>query len=175
MKTVGITCNNCGNQFEKAANEYARCVRLGRNSYCSRACAGKVASTANVKKAQLASTYRIDVHSANKRDEFTGFREFIRRARSRGNKLGNLSLAHIKDVWEEQKGSCVYSGVKLIFPNHLKRNNKTTVASLDRKDSSKLYEDGNVQFISASMNYMKGELTHEEMLNLCRTITAFWK
>ena len=43
-------------------------------------------------------------------------------------------------------------------------------ASLDRIDSSKGYEIGNVQFISTAINYMKNTMSHEDTLKLCEII-----
>ena len=84
--------------------------------------------------------------------------------------MGNLTVEMLKEQWDNQQGICPYSGVKLILPNSKIKNNMVTVASLDRIDSNLLYTQNNVQFISASMNYMKNVLTHEETMELCRII-----
>lgn len=49
-------------------------------------------------------------------------------------------------------------------------NNPIYTASLDRIDSSKGYEIGNVQFISTAINYMKNTMSHEDTLKLCKII-----
>jgi hypothetical protein len=48
-------------------------------------------------------------------------------------------------------------------------------ASLDRIDSSKGYIKGNIQFISITCNYAKSDMSHEEMLTFCETISNFNK
>jgi len=107
------------------------------------------------------------------KDKFTGFREFIRRAKNR-KKLGNLTLDDLIRVWEQQQGKCPYSGVQLMLPSYRKKNDVIHVASLDRIDSLLPYSGTNVQFVSVAINYMKGELTHEQTIELCRIISANW-
>jgi len=106
-------------------------------------------------------------------DEYTGFREFINRAKRR-NRFGDITLDDLLDVWNNQKGICPYSGVNLVLPSYSNKNNQIYVASLDRIDSSKKYSKGNIQFVSASLNYMKGQMTHDETIVLCKIIALFW-
>lgn len=68
----------------------------------------------------------------------------------------------------------MYSGIKLTLPSFVKKNSKITTASLDRIDSSKPYTKGNVQFVSTSINFMKGELSHDDTILLCKQIASFW-
>jgi len=83
-------------------------------------------------------------------------------------------ITHLLDVWNNQKGICPYSGVNLVLPSYSNKNNQIYVASLDRIDSSKKYSKGNIQFVSASLNYMKGQMTHDETIVLCKIIALFW-
>lgn len=52
----------------------------------------------------------------------------------------------------------------------INHNNPIYTASLDRIDSSKGYEIGNIQFISTAINYMKNTMSHEDTLKLCKII-----
>lgn len=45
-------------------------------------------------------------------------------------------------------------------------------ASLDRIDSSKPYEVGNIQFISTPINYMKNSMSDEQTREYLRVISA---
>lgn len=45
-------------------------------------------------------------------------------------------------------------------------------ASLDRIDSSKPYEVGNIQFISTPINYMKNSMSDEQTKTYLRVISA---
>lgn len=48
-----------------------------------------------------------------------------------------------------------------------------TNASLDRIDSSKPYEKGNVQLVCAVTNFMKHDMTVDEMKDWCEAILAY--
>ena len=112
-----------------------------------------------------------DVRVENKRDEFTGFRYYLRKARSRDHEV-NVTLREIKDLWELQRGQCVYTGVGLTLILETKGtiNDPRYTASLDRIDSERGYVKENLQFISVSMNYMKNTLTHKETNELIELI-----
>ena len=83
----------------------------------------------------------------------------------------NLTLEYLKQLWEEQKGICPYTGIQLCLAEYkANHNDPIYTASLDRIDSSKGYTIGNVQFISTAINYMKNTMSHEETINLCNII-----
>lgn len=45
--------------------------------------------------------------------------------------------------------------------------------SIDRIDSSKNYENDNVQLVDKRINMMKGSLSNEEFVNLCTKVAEF--
>ncbi len=55
-----------------------------------------------------------------------------------------------------------------------KDNNLFNLASLDRTDSTKLYEKGNVVFVSTPINYMKNTMSKKETIAFCKKIAIFW-
>lgn len=173
-KTVTTKCKTCGCSFEKIKTEYDRAELKSRNHYCSRSCCGKD----NIKK-QLGEWYGkgnvTQLISNNGRDEFTGLRDFLRRAKYR-DKFGDLTLIDLKEQWENQKGVCPYSGIQLKLPTYSKINKPKVheLASLDRVDSNKLYERGNVVFVSTPINYMKNSMSEEETVAFCKKIALFW-
>lgn len=167
---VQLTCDYCGSTFERESREIKRSKKKGRKNFCSRNCSGK----ANVCNIPLESrTYDISFHSSNRRDEFTPFRAHLTRAKRRHHEV-NLDLEYLQEVWNKQNGKCSYSGVILQKPLYRKKNDPRYVASLDRIDSSKGYVKGNIQFVSASINYMKSFLSHEQTVELCKTIAKHW-
>ncbi len=109
----------------------------------------------------------------SRRDEYTGLRNFITKAKKR-KRMGDISLEDILSVWKNQNGICVYSGVKLSLPPSTGTISIIFLASLDRIDSNKPYSIGNIQFVSAAMNYMKGLMSHEETECLCKLIALKW-
>jgi|LakMenEpi03Aug12_release.lakeMendotaPanAssembly.Ray.scaffolds.fasta_scaffold675326_1 hypothetical protein len=160
------TCHNCGIEFEKTLSELNRNEKLGRRNFCSLNCVGH-SNTEKLMKYQ--SDYDISKHSNNLRDEFTGLREFIRRAKKR-NIDCDIDLVFLKELWDKQN-ICIYTGVQLVLPKNRGANSLLNTASLDRIDSNLGYLKNNVQFISITANYAKNKLTHEEMINFCDLIT----
>jgi hypothetical protein len=159
------TCFNCGCEFEKPVSEIKRNEKFGRHNFCSRTCVGHF-NTERIKL--IKTTYDISKHSNNGRDEYTGFREFLRRVKSR-NYENNLDLDYLKELWEKQN-ICVYTGVKLVLPKRKGWNNQLFCASIDRIDSNLGYVKGNIQYISIAANHAKNNMSHEEMITLCQLI-----
>ncbi len=164
-----VICEICKSSFERDSREITRSLRLGRKQYCSRSCAGKVSC-----KHLSMYTYNVSQHCSNKKDEFSLFRDHLRRARRREQEF-RLELSDLKEVWDNQNGLCVYSGISLRHPHYKGSNDVMTTASLDRIDSSKGYVKGNVQFISMAINYMKSTMTHDQTMDLCKTIALHHK
>jgi hypothetical protein len=83
----------------------------------------------------------------------------------------DLTLEFLKQLWNDQKGKCPYSGVKLILNTHsLRHHDFRYTASLDRIDNAKGYVQGNVQFISTAINFMKNTMSHEQIIEFLHTI-----
>jgi hypothetical protein len=75
----------------------------------------------------------------------------------------------IEEAWSlflAQNGRCKLTGAPLQFGN----KKKETTASLDRIDSTKSYESGNIQWVHKRLNIMKGTLSQEEFLLICRVV-----
>ena len=162
-KLIQIVCDNCGQLYDKPITEYNRNIRLKRHNYCCRSCAMK--GNKNNKSGNI-----INLISNNRKDEFTSFRYYLRNAKKRFKNF-NLTLEYLKEIWEQQNGICPYTGIKLQLATYTKNhNNPIYTASLDRIDSSKGYEIGNVQFISTAIHYMKNTMSHEDTIKLCNII-----
>jgi hypothetical protein len=103
----------------------------------------------------------------NHTDEYTKFRCLFKMISATNRKENLLTIFDLKALWEEQNGLCSYSKVELILPTHSnlqKNTNPWLIASIDRIDSDKPYEIGNVQYISRSLNFAKHTMSHEKML-----------
>ena len=163
---IKLVCDNCGSTFEREARENNRSKKLGRRSFCSRECCGST----NIDNIPLNKRHTCDIsaYASNRKDKFTGLRPFISRARARG-KLVNLTVEYLKDLWLKQEGKCIYTQILLQLPKD-KDNDSIYTASIDRIDSTKGYEIGNVQFISTAINFMKGQMTHEQTTELIKLI-----
>lgn len=76
----------------------------------------------------------------------------------------------IQDAWElfqEQKGLCALTGVPIHFAEKFK-DSKT--ASLDRIDSSKGYEKGNIQWVHKDINWFKNKWSQQEFIKMCQAV-----
>lgn len=163
MKTELVLCAKCGKSFEKSSKEIKRSVKLEREQFCSRSCAGKnMVNLIHLRKIQPGASH---LTPNNRRDIYTSFRPHLLRAKRR-DKNSSIDLEDLKQAWEEQEGICPYSKVKLISVSRTGRNNPIYSMSLDRKNSSLGYIKGNVQFISIAMNLMKNSMSEEEMQEL---------
>ena len=112
-------------------------------------------------------------------DIYTPFRFYLRSSRTLRknrsrkipqNKKDNLSLPYLKQLWEKQKGICPYTGIKIkLFTTSLSRYSQKSMkddirfASLDRIDSKKPYQIGNVQFVTWPINLAKNNMSDKEM------------
>lgn len=163
-KKLEVQCYSCNAIILKDNSEVKRNEKLGRNNFCSISCSKKTPE--NI--AHILSVRNKDVSLLipdNRRDEFTGFREHLLRAKRRTQNV-DITLEYLKEIWDNQQGICPYSKVKLEFVNQKSRNNPIYTMSLDRIDSNLGYIKGNIQFISIAMNLMKNSMTEEEMKEL---------
>lgn len=122
-------------------------------------------------------------------DQYTPFRFYLRcisKAKYRTKALTRrllptngkpLTLPYLKQVWEKQRGTCPYTAIKLKLFTHSKSKYGGTgmksdirYASLDRIDSSKPYQVGNVQFVAWPINYAKSDVSDKQMKRFIKLI-----
>lgn len=75
----------------------------------------------------------------------------------------------IKYAWElfvKQEKRCRLSGVPLVISG----TNRYNTASIDRIDSSKGYEEGNIQWVHKDINFMKRTYSQEYFIELCKRV-----
>lgn len=88
-----------------------------------------------------------------------------------------MTLAYLKEVWEKQNGVCPYTGLDLVLPDSTagwKEGPNIRNASLDRRDSSKGYIEGNVQFVAIPINLAKSVFSADEFEALLRAVARRW-
>lgn len=155
MKTVNIQCGTCDCIFSKSKREYDRQVRNGKmNFYCSRSCVGK-ANSKNLGK-HLGVGNISNLKPNNRNDQYTPFRHYMKRIRTRhveNGKKYDIDVKYLKEIWEIQSGKCALTGVNLITES--KVSNPNFSASVDRIDSSLGYVKNNIQWVSVTVNFAK--------------------
>jgi hypothetical protein len=92
------------------------------------------------------------------------------RAKQKGMSC-NITKNDVVHLYHKQNGKCALSGVILTFYAYSKRVN--TNISLDRIDSNKGYEKGNLQLTCMAVNQMKNNLSVQELILLCKKILLY--
>ena len=167
-KQTECNCDFCGITFLKAESELKRNTNLGRKNFCSRSCSAKGLQNFGDKR-----NTKPPQHGRLK-DEYSNFREHMGRIRKR-HKEYDVTVEYLKSVWDSQNGQCPYTGVKLILKDFTKKDiDPMFLASVDRIDSDKGYIKGNIQWVSAPINYLKSNLTHNQVIDMCKKIQEFY-
>ena len=89
-------------------------------------------------------------------------------------KRGLPIVLTIKQAWEiflKQNKNCALSGLPLSIHSTGGHNARNGTASLDRIDSKKGYEEGNLQWVHKDINKMKQEFGESKFLDYCFQIT----
>jgi hypothetical protein len=103
----------------------------------------------------------------NRADEFTPFREYLRRSKRRTKQV-SISLRDLKDQWEKQEGICLITGNPMFHPE--KGENHGSTASLDRIDSSIGYVPGNIRFVCMWANIARRHEDDRELIAWCKMV-----
>ena len=177
-KKTTITCANCGKKAEKDISEAKRNEQKGRKSYCNRKCAALGEN--NLGDSLGVGSYEIKQHAGNRRDEFSPFKYFARKARSRNKEKGfpttDVSPEYLAQLWKDQRGVCPLSGWPLELPPTSKsweQNSATPkTASLDRIRPGEPYTQGNVRFIANIANRAKHTYSDEDVIEFCKAVSS---
>jgi|GEM_PF-1878662 len=167
-----ISCDGCGRLFEKDPSEIKRQRKRNphRKFYCTLKCFG-AHGAAPLKPDCDTSRLRAD----NRRDEFSPFRYFLRKARQRKHHV-NIDLPYLKTLWEKQQGRCAISGIQLTLPPTVvaweQRKNDPWKPSLDRIENALGYVKGNVRFVACIANFAKNRFTDDCLVEFCHAVVA---
>ena len=96
--------------------------------------------------------------------------QIVIKARQRKISL-SISPIDLENQFKNQNGKCVFTGLSLTLPETATERRKCKhTASLDRIDSSKGYEVGNIQWVHKRINLMKLNSTDEEFIQWCKLV-----
>ncbi len=84
----------------------------------------------------------------------------------------SISIGDAWNVLREQNGRCAITGSVIALPSRTKGEKAT--ASLDRIDSSKGYEPGNIWWVHKRINWMKSDMSMDEFVSFCQSVVAKW-
>lgn len=88
----------------------------------------------------------------------------------------NITIEYLWNLFEKQKGLCVYSGKEIILPTKMKQlrgENNENIASLDRINNEIGYIEGNLQWVCKRINYMKHTMNEDYFLNWIKDIYKY--
>lgn len=167
---VTLVCSSCGDPFEKKQNEYDRQVRKGRTEFfCSLSCHGRKHNEVHPQKGDLAR-----LKGGRQKDDLSPFRWFMLRIKNRPEKgPTDLTVEHLKALWEQQQGVCPLTGWPLRLPVGVVgwgSKSSPECASLDRIDNSKGYVIGNVRFVAVIANYARSDFSDADVVRFARAV-----
>lgn len=179
-KMIDVKCAYCGNIILKELREYKRQIKKDPNKrfFCNLSC---TAHQRNKDSPPKGDTNRFGkAIRVLKHDEYSPFRYFILRAKSRTksktkrNFEFDLDLEYLKNLWGEQNGICPITGKFLILPKGTDGWDEMSPynASLDRIDNSKGYIKGNVRYIAYIANLGRSAFSDEQLISFCKVVTA---
>lgn len=85
-----------------------------------------------------------------------------------------VSMDEAQAVFDAQGGRCAITGLPISFPtNSSQAAKRLQTASLDRIDSARGYEAGNIQWLHVDVNLMKRSYSQEEFVSMCREIDVY--
>jgi len=129
-------------------------------------------------KSTQCNSCKFDKMSSNK---YTGYKELSgtyynilqNGARQRGLDF-EVSIEYLYDLFLKQDAKCALSNEVITLNSHYIREQRkhgiSQTASVDRIDPSKGYVEGNVQWVSIQINFMKGSLSQEDFVRLCKLV-----
>lgn len=174
MKTVEVLCAGCSKKFGKRIADYNRTERRGGKHFCSLSCSISI-SNKTVKRGNVGHFHG---RKGIERDGYSPFRWFVTRAVCRRKKKGdtNLTVEYLKELWENQKGVCPFTGWGMELPETSQGwkncSGKTRRASLDRIDCSKGYVKGNVRFVCVIANMARQNYSDDDVIEFCKAVAV---
>lgn len=178
---IKVRCNECNREYLKRRDVIYRPPKKCRN------CANKDNVIKNQQKGLInRKGYSASGHRGVGDLSKTQFLKFKNSAKKRNIPWSDeVTIEYLWDLFLEQKGRCALSGleVKITGDKHQPITNKNgnintdlnLTASLDRIDSSKGYEIGNLQWLHVRVNFMKNVYDQEEFINIATKIALTQK
>ncbi len=169
---VKLVCEHCFNEFEREKKEHTRNTKKGRKVYCGRRCT----ALANPVLSYRAKNPDLSILRKGKViDLLSPFRQHllnIRRHSKKTNRVIEITLEDLRELWIKQEGRCPYTGWNLVNYTTCACNLKFTPdrASVDRIDSSKGYTKDNIQFVSLMAQFAKNSFDEKQLLDFCKDV-----
>jgi hypothetical protein len=118
------------------------------------------------------------------RNTFQGFLKGLYKDLKSNAKKRNInveiSIKDIIDQYHKQNGKCYYSNINLTFNKQNSKNEKNRLInpwniSVDRTNSKLHYTKDNIKIVSAYINRAKSDLDEKIFLDMCFSVSKFFK
>lgn len=177
MQKVELVCAGCDQPFVKALKEVTRQRKRqgdGVSFFCSLRCHATASGKHNL-GSDLGKGRQTNLIADNQRDEFSPFRWYMARLRSRQTtKEVRVTLADLKSIWEHQGGQCPLSGLMMELPATTQAHDTGRLnpwkASLDRIDHHQGYVPGNIRFVVCMANLCRNGYTDDDVRSFCHAV-----
>lgn len=97
------------------------------------------------------------------------FSNYFERKSKRKQKVGDITIEQVYDLWMTQDKKCALSGISIGFYD----DGKTHTCSIDRIDSSKNYTIDNIQLVHKHVNLMKNKFDNNYFIEICSRIFKY--
>lgn len=100
---------------------------------------------------------------------------FVAQTRTNALRRGyefNLTVEYLQDLLESQNFKCALSNEPIFigYQDEGRTDPKLWTGSLDRIDSTIGYKEGNVQFVTKTINFMKQHYSQDEFIRQCKLV-----
>lgn len=86
----------------------------------------------------------------------------------------NVTIEYVWELYLRQKAKCALTGSPITLPKTSRSYSRgESTASLDRIDSSRGYEIGNVRWLHKGVNIMKSNICDDDFIRICKKVARF--
>lgn len=166
-------CTTCGeikplSEFPQKKKESIKLLKRNHNSYC-KACNAERARVFRKNNPGYKTSGKVVSLPIGERPWMSAVRQRLTDAKGRCKKLGRtapvLTDTYLYKLLVEQDKKCALTGANLrLEPNH------PLCLSLDQKDPTKGYVEGNVQWLAWCVNRAKGDLAMHDFYDMCEIV-----
>lgn len=179
------TCNTC--ELELEATEFYKRVGSIPNTTRCKSCTRQYNRDwyesnpeAKQKRRNRASKYREDpekvIASKERSTKFYASisgraKTLLKGAQRRSHKFSEPLTVDVEFIQEKlENGFCEVTNLPFDFSPHLEYDKNPYSPSIDRIDSNKGYTKDNTRIVIWQYNLMKGEITDQELLDICKIL-----
>lgn len=161
MKVYNHTCSICNKELEYTSYK-SYWTAKNRNGMC-KSCRSTIANKSSKRNTKRENNSQWKGH---KEIPYGWFSSYFERRSKRKQKVGDITIEQVYDLWIVQDKKCALSGVTIGFYD----DKNTHTCSIDRIDSLKDYTIDNIQLVHKDINIMKNRFDQSYFIQICSLI-----